>query len=124
MYESDSFFTLSQSGQIGLLVLSLVLFLGTLYASWRLSANKPLVLRLVIGLVLLFLFSWLSPQAYYQYYRMIIDGLPQQIVVRMPSGPLELLQLLTFQADANLSAHSKGVLGWALLIVSGLRRNG
>ncbi|RLJ41403.1 hypothetical protein BCF46_3196 [Litoreibacter meonggei] len=122
MYEGDSFFTLTGPQQAGLLLLSVALACGWIYASWRLSARRPLVLRLAIGIVLFFGFVWLSPQIYYQYYRLIIDGLPAQFVVGWPLGPLHVVRLLTFQFDANLSAHSQGLLGWALIIVAALRR--
>ena len=122
MYESDSFFTLTPLGQAGLLVLSLALFFATLYGAWRLASGKSLLLRLLIGMALFFVFTWASPQVYYQYYRMIIEGLPQQLVIKAPPSALEILKLLTFQAEANLSAHSKGALGWALMVLPAFRR--
>ena len=122
MYEGDSFFTLTGPQQIGLLLVSVGLVCGWIYASWRLSHAKPLALRIVVGLALFFGFVWLSPQIYYQYYRMIIDGLSAQFVIGWPDRMGHIFRLLTFQSDSNLSAHSQGLLGWALVIVAVLRR--
>ena len=122
MYESDSFLTLTGSQQIGLLTLSAVLTFGWVYATWRLSLGKPLALRLGLGFASFFGFVWLSPQIYYQYYRVIIDGLPAQFVIGWPVGLGHSLRLLTFQSDVTLSAHNQGLLGWALIIAAALRR--
>ena len=108
--------------QIGLFILSAVLFCIWLYGSRRLSAGKPAIMRVSIGLVLFFGFVWVSPQIYYQYYRMIIDGLPAQFVIGLPEGIGHIARLLSFQFDSNLSAHSQGLLGWALIAVAAFRR--
>ncbi|SHF38021.1 hypothetical protein SAMN05444273_105337 [Litoreibacter ascidiaceicola] len=122
MYESDSFFTLTAPQQIGLVAMSAGLMLCWGYVAWRLGAKRPLILRIVIGVAVFASFVWLSPQIYYQYYRVIIDGLPAQWVIGWPPGPRHILRLLSFQADANLSAHSQGLLGWLLLGLAAVRR--
>ena len=78
MYESDSFFTLSVGGQIGLALLSLWLSVLVLWALWRGTRGLPRLSRLGAAYLGFWLFVWLSPQVYYQYYRLIFDGLPVQ----------------------------------------------
>lgn len=122
MYEGDSFFTLSVWGQVGLTVLSLVLaavmIVGVLWG----VRGRPRVIGIPAALVAFWLFVWLSPQVYYQYYRLIFDGLPAQWVVWPPRWPAEAFDLLLFQGPANLSAHGQGVLGWAMIACATLGR--
>jgi len=118
MYEGDSFFTLTSAGQIGLLLLSITLAATVLIVAWWSTAHRATGWRLTIAAMLFYLFIWLSPQIYYLYYQLIIDGLPWQIVVKAPPGPVELVELLSFTSRPNLSAHSKGTLGWALLALA------
>ena len=122
MYTSDSFFTLTGPQQVGLFVLSAALLCVWLYATWRFSAGKPVFIRIGLGFALFFGFVWVSPQIYYQYYRMIIDGLPAQFVIGWPDGFGHIFRLMSFQSDANLSAHSQGVFGWALVVVAAIKR--
>ncbi|MEM8658818.1 MAG: hypothetical protein AAGF22_12060, partial [Pseudomonadota bacterium] len=56
-----------------------------------------------------------SPQIYYEYYRLVLDGLPAQWVIRLPD-PAWLLRLVTFQDRATLSDHGKGLLFWLLVL--------
>lgn len=122
MYEDDSFFTLSLPGQLGLLALSACLFLLTLAALWRIARNRPLFWRLTLTLALFGTFVWVSPQIYYQYYCLIIDGLPAQWVIGGPPSPRHLFELPAFRADANLSHQAQGALGWAMVTLAILRR--
>ena len=121
MYRQDSFFDLTPWGQVGLAGISTVLFLATLLTAYGLYRGRGLWARLPIALVLLWLFVWLSPQVYYTYYRMIIPDLPLQWVIWPPPGPQGALELLVFQGPQNLSAHSKGIMGWVLLAMSFVR---
>ncbi|CTQ48944.1 hypothetical protein [Jannaschia donghaensis] len=114
-YTGDSFQTLTQSEQLGLAGLSM--FLG----GWILALGNRLTgLGWAIGVF--WAFIWLSPQVYYLYYQMIFDGLPWQMVVKDPPGPVRIVHLLTFQAEGTLSAHGKGVLGWGLIGLALWRR--
>lgn len=122
IYEGDSFHTLTGAGQIGLALLSLVLSATLLWAGWRVMAGKPITLRIALALALFFGFVWLSPQVYYTYYMTLFDGLPWQSVIKSPPGIERLLRLLSFQGTQNLSAHSQGVLGWALIVISALSK--
>lgn len=118
LYAEDSFFTLSVSGRIGLVILSVLLAALILWLAWRWSAGKHILARAAIGLGLFIGFEWLSPQIYYAYYLVIFDGLPVQWVIGWPPGPASLVRLLSFTENANLSFHSRGVLGWALVLVA------
>ena len=122
MYEGDSFFTLCVAGQIGLLIVSLLMAAAALGVTRLMTFHRPLILRPFIWAVLFISFIWLSPQGYYTYYRLIFDGLPAQSVIQAPPRPEELLAFLTFTGDATLSAHSVGVLGWLMLVVAMLPR--
>jgi len=125
MYQEDSFFSLSTAGSVGLAILSSVLALGLLWCAWRLMRGRDVVVRLLIAAGLFVGFVWLSPQIYYTYYGFLFDGLPVQWVGRLPSVA-ELFDTVRFGGRATLSAHSKAVLFWALVILAlgrhGLRR--
>ena len=122
-YDGDSFFTLSLAGRIGLVALSCLLSSLTIWISWRLGRSRRIATRVLIALAALYIFAWISPQIYYGYYLMIFDGLPLQIVIQTPPSPPEAALLLTFQADATLSDHGKGVLGWLLIATCLVRTN-
>ncbi len=122
MYRQDSFFDLSTWGQIGLAGLSALLFVITLLIARACLAKRSNSMRLVGALVLFWLFVWLSPQVYYQYYRILIEGLPQQWVIWPPASVLDAFYLLMFQGPQNLSAHGQGVLGWSLIAIPFLKR--
>ena len=122
MYAGDSFFTLTLPGQAGLVLLSLLLGGGMLWAHWRLPLYMPLILRMGIGLVGFFAFEWLSVQVYYQYYRLIFDGLPAQWVADLLRTLGTALPILSFSGDQSLSAHARGILGWAMVLLPLVRR--
>lgn len=118
MYGSDSFFTLSTGGQIGLAALSMTLACGMLVLTYRASRGRPFALRILIALLLFAAFEWLSPQIYYIYYRLIIQGLPLQWVIGMMPDPGAVPGLLTFTETHDLSAHGRGALGWMMVLLS------
>lgn len=118
MYDGDSFFTLTQWGRIGLLAVSVLFAAMTLALTRLMVLRKPILIRVPIWFFLFILFVWASPQGYYIYYRMIIDGLPAQSVLGPLPPPQDIIALLTFQYRASLSAHSVGILGWAMLVVA------
>lgn len=117
MYQNDSFFTLNTGGQIGLAVLSAVLALGMLLLTRRLAIARTPAWRVAVWALLYFLFVWLSPQVFYTYYRAIIPGLPLQWVIHWPDL-LEPPMLLSFLAGDSMSAHARGLLGWAMLAMA------
>ena len=122
MFEGASFFTLSPSGQAGLLGLSILLAVCTLWLTRRVARNRPWAIRLLIALVAVFAFEWLSPQLYYLYYIQLFE-LPLQLVIGMPPTPTDLLRILTFTAQPDLSHLSRGVLAWALILASLFQRS-
>ena len=119
IYPGDSFFTLSPGGQVGLALLSACLSLGLLWMTLRLARRfRHWLARITLALVVFWTFLWLSPQVYYAYYFLIFDDLPLQLVIKAPTGPSDLVQLLLFRGAATLSAHGAGLLGWGLLVMS------
>ena len=72
--------------------------------------------KLVIALIVFYLFVWLSPQIYHTYYLFIFDGLPLQNVIRRPPTPVAIFHLMNFTNHHNLSAHGLGILAWGLII--------
>ncbi len=122
MYSQDSFFTLSVPGQIGLLALSILLMVVMLFLACTLFQARPRAFRLGFGLLLFWLFVWISPQIYYQYYRFLFDGLPQQWVIWPPVTLERIAELLLFKAQPSLSAHAQGALGWAILLAASVKR--
>ncbi len=124
MYEGDSFFTLTPAGRTGLAALSAALAATVLWMAWRAGRAWGSFVGIVAGLVVFWLFAWVSPQVYYTYYMAIIEGLPLQLVVRAPPGLRDIANLLSFTAKPSLADHSAGVLGWLSLgagLVAGRR---
>ena len=118
MYESDSFFTLTVWGRVGLVALSIGFALAALGVTRVMTLYRPIVIRVPIWAFLFIMFVWVSPQGYYMYYRMLFDGLPAQSVLGALPPPQEVIALLTFRHTTSLSSHAVGVLGWAMLITA------
>ena len=115
MYQTDSFFDLTAWGQVGLACISLVLCAFMVFVARRSLWQAPSLVRLLGGLVLFYIFVWISPQVYYTYYRMIIPDLPLQWVIWPPPEIGKALRMLVFQWRDTLSAHGQGLLGWGIL---------
>lgn len=123
IYERDTFFELTLLGRAGLTMLSILLAFIVVYIAFALYKHGPrqnagigLGLRLFTATILLWLFLWLSPQAYYLYYQTIFDGLPWQIVIMTPPSISDLGDILLFQGRNSLAEHSKAGLGWILIL--------
>lgn len=118
MYEGDSFYTLSILGRAGLILLSI--FLATILVLTLLKIIKRfnLLMNLAFSVFFLWLFVWLSPQIYYTYYMLLFDFLEFKSVLKLPPAPNEILGLLSFTDQANFSNHSKGILGWIMVLMS------
>ena len=116
MYDGDSFFTLSIAGQIGLVVLTIILSILMIMLTHRVALMiRWKVWAVVSALTLFWLFVWLSPQVYYLYYQMIFTGLPWQAVVSWPPPAGEsLVDLILFRGEGTLSNHGKGALFWIM----------
>lgn len=123
MYDTDSFFTLSLVGRIGLLAVSLTMAITWVWLFLRLTRRVLISIQFVIALVFLWFFVWLSPQLYYLYYLLLFEGLTLQNVVSQPPSAADILTLLLFIDGANFSNHGKGVLGWVLLLSVVLRNH-
>ncbi len=121
MYAGDSFFSLTMIGRTGLILVSVVLAAVTVAAFLKCARKLPAAARLLLALVFFWAFVWLSPQLYYLYYMILIDGLPLQNIVQKPPGLSEIVKLLSFGGKASLAHHSQGVLGWTLILLSFFR---
>lgn len=117
MYTDDTFFTLSPFGQVGLAVLSLVLATTTTWFAWRLARRSRWVTRVLTGLGVYMVFAWASPQIYYAYYQMVLEGLPVQWVAKWPPDIDRAVAELTFTGRVSLAAHGRGILGWLCVLV-------
>jgi len=115
LYEKDTFFHLSLTGRIGLVILSATMAGVIIFTFVRFTKNFAIPVRLGLTVVTLWLFIWLSPQIYYLYYIQIISGLPMQNVIQWPPSLVEILQTIFFGHKSNLSNHAKGVLFWAMV---------
>ena len=104
MYRDDSLFTLELLEMAGLLAVSAVIVLGMLALARRFCRGKWWR-RLALAVVLFWLFLWLSPQVYYAYYQIIVDGLPVQIVIGWPPGAETVVRRLVLAGPATLAAH-------------------
>jgi len=121
MYHNDSFQTLNLLQQVGLVTLSLTLLGLTLWGTYCLTKNRHISLRLLISVIIFWLFLWLTPQIYYTYYQILWPDLPNQFVIQSPPSILDMLKLLTFQDKFATSEHAQGLLGWCALGVAGFR---
>lgn len=123
MYSQDSFFDLSTRGQVGLALLSLILFVLMVYLTRRGLYRFPFWARMSGAMILFWLFVWVSPQIFYMYYRMIIPDLPLQWVIWPLRDPVKPLQMLLFSYQSTLSSHGQGILGWAIILAATLPRS-
>lgn len=124
MYAGDSFFTLTPGGQAGLVALSGVLGLAMVWLTWWLTRRRGIAIRLAVWAVLFVAYLWLSPQVYYFYYRLIIDGLPLQWVIGPWPDPGVIGPEL-FPARRSMAADARAALGITMLLAalaSGLDR--
>lgn len=122
MYNQDTFFHLSISGRMGLVIVSLVMSAILLASYWWLTNRCSIPIKILLTFVFIWGFIWFSPQAYYLYYIQIIEGLPLQNVIQYPPSIFETVQTITFTGNSNLSNHSKGILFWAMMLIA-LRSN-
>lgn len=118
MYDSDSFFSLTMAARIGLLLLSFGLAALTAAAFIKVTCRMVWPLRLLLAPAFLWVFVWLSPQAFYLYYMIVFDHLLLQNVVQSPPQPSQIVHLLGFSGKAALSHHATGLLGWGLILLA------
>lgn len=117
IYAGDSLFTLNAPSAVLLVGMALTMAVLALWLVRFLARRQIWPARLMIALVAIYLYEWLSPQVFYEYYRLLFPDLPAQWAAR-PPGPFALGRLMTFTDQANLSFHSRGVLAWLFILVA------
>lgn len=122
LYAEDSFFTLGMGGRIGLVFVSVLLSVGSIWFVFWFVHGLGRFVRVLLALAVFYLFVWISPQIYYMYYLVIIDGLPLQWVIQSPPSWQKIIRLMTFTDRATLTEHGQGLLWWGLALVALLRR--
>lgn len=118
MYAEDSFYTLSELARLGLLAVSAFLTLVVVVIAIAAMRQRRGSVRVAIAVMLFSIFVWISPQAYYEYYQVVLSGLPRQWVIAQPPTFYELFSLVTFTGQQTISAHGLGVLFWGLIVLS------
>lgn len=118
MYDGDTFFILTITTRIGLVLLSMALAALTAATFIKISCSLAWPARLSLALVFFWVFVWLSPQAFYLYYTAVLEHLPLHNVVQSPPGPGDIFSLLSFTAKSDLSHHAQGLLGWGLIALA------
>ena len=122
MYGKDGFFALTPHRQVGLALLSVVLCVLMVGLTRTFTRGWPWVVRLMLTLVLLWVFIWLSPQVYYSLQSLLSDDVPARWVIGMPPPLGKTLRVITFTGPADLTHHGQGALG-LLMLFSGLSRD-
>lgn len=129
--QSDSLFTLEPWEAAAVTAISTVLCL----AGILLSVAKTLLVcrrtpphpvpRAIIAIAdilvtasLFAVFYSVAPQLYYEYYRIIIPGLPDQWVVQSRFDPSRLITALSLPSTGRLAELAAGLVFWTVLIVS------
>lgn len=123
MYEHDTFFHLGSLARAGLVILSIIMAIITIWLAIRLARSitetkfQPLsyVARILSAIGVFWVFLWVSPQFYYAYYVMVIENLPWQWVIMNPPTLRDIKGILGFDAPHTLAQHAKTLLGWALI---------
>lgn len=118
MYDGDTFFSLTMAGRFGLAFLAVGLAALTAAVFIKATSNMSWPVRLLLAPVFLWIFVWLSPQAFYLYYMALFDDLPLHNVVQSPPRPSEIMHLLSFTGKTDLSHHATGLLGWGLIVLA------
>lgn len=118
MYAEDTFFHLSLTGRVGLVVISGAMGALCLWGAWALGRRARWPARVLAGLGIFCVFEWLAPQVHYLWYRQVIDGLPLQWVIGRWPDPSAVWRVMGFQTPPSLSAHGRAGLGWTVLVVA------
>lgn len=118
MYDGDSLFSLTMAARFGLVLLSTGLAALTAAAFIKVTFRLGWPVRLLLALVFLWVFVWLSPQIFYLYYMVLFDDLVLQNVVQLPPWPSQIMHLLSFTGKTALSQHATGLLGWGLIALA------
>jgi lysylphosphatidylglycerol synthetase-like protein (DUF2156 family) len=122
MYGEDGLFTLTTHRQAGLALLSVILSVFMIVVTRAFTRGWPWIVRLMLTLVLMWVFMWLSPQVYYSYQSLLSEDLPARWVIGMPPPLGKTLRVVTFTGPADLTHHGQGALG-LLMLFAGLSRD-
>ncbi|SEW37727.1 hypothetical protein SAMN04488515_2388 [Cognatiyoonia koreensis] len=133
-YVGDSFWTLSDVGQIGVIAICLsgLLTVATVNAwktlailrmshhRWRISVW---LLDVVLGLGVFAIAYVLSPQVFYSFYQQLFPSLPDQWVIDSAANWTKLLKVTSPRHGASLSDHIAGIaMGGIVLFTAYLHR--
>ena len=121
MYGSDSFHALTLTQQIGLAALSAAVFALIIGLTRLIVTGWPAVVRMMLALVLLWLFMWVAPQLYHSFYALVLENVPQEWVVEGPPPLGRTLRVITFTGPADAFHHAMGALG-LLMVLTALGR--
>lgn len=116
-YAEDTFFHLAPWARVGLVAAALGMALVLVALLWPAMRRTGSVwLRILLALLGLWLFLWLSVQGFYAYFRVEIPGLPEQWVIAWPPpGPGRLVEILSFTGKVSIAEHARAALGWGLI---------
>ena len=130
--QRDSFHSLSMNGQIGLLLLTASLAAGIAWFTSHICDKRllgwvnidktitaggaaGLALKLGSALIVMMVLLSLSPQIYYQFYQLIIPGLPAQWVIQPERTASMMIERLTFSGTTTYASAFTGIVLWTVL---------
>ena len=121
LYAKDSLFTLSPPAILGILAIAGALAVLSALLVWWVSGRGRLAVSMAAAVLVFLAFEWLSPQVFYEYYRLLQPALPAQFLLKRPPDVTVLFETVTFRGPSNLSFHGRGLLFWILLTVALVR---
>lgn len=133
-YPGDSFWTLSEVGRIGVIVISIsgMVMIACLNAFktrtiLRRSQHRQRILVWLLdsglGICVFGLFYVLSPQVFYALYQQLIPGLPDQLVIDSAANWKKFADIIIPRMNAPMSDHLAGVaIGGIVLFTAYLHR--
>lgn len=111
MSGAESFYALTPLGRIGLLTLSVALCVAMIFLTRVIVTGWPLIARVMLSLILLWAFIWLSPQVFFSFYSLFFDEVPKGWVVKGPPPIGMAIRVITFTGPADVMHHAQGALG-------------
>lgn len=117
MIEAGSPDEIGLLGQIALLALSVCLAIGFVWMAWRLSRRSRWITRILIGLGVYLVATWVAPQVYYTAFQIFFADLPARWVIAWPPDLLGAMEEMAFTAGTSIFAIGRGVLGWVCVLV-------
>lgn len=125
-YPSDSFWTLSWAGRAGVVAISTIgiafIFLALAWKTklilrikTQISATAWFLFDLAAGWAIFGVIHTVSPQAFYTFYRLIFDALPNQWVIDTFFDSDRLQLIASLPANGSLADHLAGIALWAII---------